>query len=100
MTVPAAIRYQTELADSISAANAVLGKVSQVESKKLLSEISKELEAVLKSAAEIETAIKSNKAAKIISVQHKLRTAVDTLEDLVSRADWPLPSYTEMMFVM
>ena len=100
MIVPAAIRYQAELADSISAAKAVLGKVSQVESKKLLSEISKELEAVLKSAAELETAIKSNKAAKMISVQHKLRTAVDTLEGLVSRADWPLPSYTEMMFVM
>jgi glutamine synthetase len=100
IVIPAVIRYQAELADSINMAKSVLGKVSQIESKKLLSEISKEIETVLTTAAELEKVLKTNKPDKIISVQKKLRTAVDTLETLMDRNSWPLPSYTEMMFVM
>ncbi len=100
IVIPAVIRYQAELADSINMAKSVLGKVSQIESKKLLSEISQEIETVLKTAAELEKVLKTHKPDKIISVQEKLRTAVDTLETLMDRNSWPLPSYTEMMFVM
>jgi glutamine synthetase len=100
MIVPAAIRYQTELAESINAAKAVLGKISQTESKKLLAEITKEIESVLKDTTALEAAINSGKSTKIISIQNKLRTAVDNLEGLLAKDEWPLPSYTEMMFVM
>ncbi len=100
MIVPAAIRYQTELAESINAAKAVLGKISQTESKKLLAEITKEIESVLKDTTVLEAAINIGKATKIISIQNKLRTAVDNLEGLLAKDEWPLPSYTEMMFVM
>ncbi len=100
IVLPAVIRYQAELADSINMAKSVLGKVSQIESKKLLSEISKEIETVLKTATELEKVIKTSKPEKIISVQERLRTSVDTLETLMDRNSWPLPSYTEMMFIM
>jgi len=46
------------LADSISITKSVLKKVNQIESKKLLSEISKEIETVLKTITELEKVIK------------------------------------------
>jgi len=100
LVIPAVIRYQAELADSISITKSVLKKVNQIESKKLLSEISKEIETVLKTITELEKVIKTNKPGRIIAVQNKLRTAVDALDSRMDRNTWPLPSYTEMMFVM
>ena len=100
LVIPSVIRYQAELADSISITKSVLGKVNQTEVKKLLAEISREIETVLKTITELEKVTKSNKPEKIIAVQNKLRTAVDSLESRMDRNAWPLPSYTEMMFVM
>ena len=100
LVIPAVIRYQADLADSISITKSVLGKVNQTEIKKLLSKISKEIETVLKTITELEKITESNKPAKIIAVQNKLRTAVDSLESSMDRNTWPLPSYTDMMFVM
>jgi len=68
--------------------------------QELLSEISKEIETVLKTITELEKVIKTNKPGRIIAVQNKLRTAVDALDSRMDRNTWPLPSYTEMMFVM
>jgi glutamine synthetase len=100
LVIPPVIRYQAELADSITITKSVLGKVNQTESKKLLTEISKGIETVLKTITELEKAIETNKPIRIISVQEKLRTSVDALESRMDRNAWPLPSYTEMMFVM
>ncbi len=100
LVIPSVIRYQAELADSISITKSVLGKVNQTESRKLLKEISKEIETVLKTITELEKIIEANKPGRIIAVQNKLRTAVDALESRMDRNAWPLPSYTEMMFVM
>jgi glutamine synthetase len=100
LVIPAVIRYQAELANSISTTKSVLGKVNQTETKKLLTEISKETETVLKTITELERITESSKPDKIIAVQNKLRTAVDSLESRMDRNTWPLPSYTEMMFVM
>jgi len=100
LIIPAVIRYQAELADSINITKSVLGKVNQTESKKLLSEISKEIETALKTITELKKIIETNKPGRIIAVQNKLRTVIDALESRMDRNAWPLPSYTEMMFVM
>ena len=100
LVIPTVIRYQADLADSITKTKSVLSKVNQTESKKLLTEISKEIETVLKTITELEKVIKTNNSARIISVQNKLRSSVDALESRMDRNTWPLPSYTEMMFVM
>jgi len=100
LIIPAAFRYQAELAEAISMTRSVLGRINQTESKKLLTAISADLETALKTITELEKVTKTNKPARIIAVQNRLRTAIDALESRMDRNTWPLPSYTEMMFVM
>lgn len=100
MIIPVAVKYQNELVTSIRAVEETLGKGNMSESKKLLKEISGHIEAALKTSRKVETCLETGNTQKIIAAMAELRTAVDTLEGLLPRNQWPLPSYAEMMFIM
>jgi glutamine synthetase len=100
MIIPVAVKYQNELVTSIRAVEETLGKGNMSESKKLFKEISGHIEAALKTSRKVETCLETGNTQKIIAAMAELRTAVDTLEGLLPRNQWPLPSYAEMMFIM
>jgi glutamine synthetase len=108
--VPAAVRYQAELAAGVNAAKLAGAKTPAASS--LLRDIAELTEAALEASEELKRA--REKAAELADVEaraeaycekvkpyfEKVRTAVDSLELLMPAGNWPLPKYREMLFLM
>jgi glutamine synthetase len=105
--LPAAIRYQTELATNVSSLVAVgvdadtttLGEVSGK-----LAELRAGI-AMLRSEidhAEVESTEKHAEHAQkgLLPAMDAIRSASDVLETLVADDLWPLPTYQEMLFIL
>ncbi len=103
---PAAVRYQSELADSaaktkaagVEADTTVLAQVATL-SKELLASVSK-LECV--HAQEVAGGLKAEAAHyrdAVIPALAEVRAAADALEAVVADDLWPLPTYQEMLFI-
>ena len=100
LIIPAALGYQNELAKTIKTVESV-GKVNKTAaSKNLLKDLCQETENALTASSQLESAVEKHDAQKTLAVMIKLREAVDSLEALVPKENWPLPSYAEMMFMM
>jgi glutamine synthetase len=106
--LPAAYRYQGELASSVAAVKAA--GVSARESKKgldalcRLTDEAKSRADALQKALDHEGAGDAEKHAKyfrdkVIPIMTALREAGDSLESIVPHDVWPLPTYREMLFV-
>ncbi len=98
MIMPVVLNYQEELADTISSVESV-NKTKSTAARKLLKEITKEVEDALKKIDALEAAIEKGKALKTKAAMTDLRETIDSLEGLVPADTWPLPSYAEMLFV-
>ncbi|MDD4202685.1 MAG: glutamine synthetase III [Candidatus Omnitrophica bacterium] len=96
MITPVALEYQSSIADTIS----IVKGFSQTGTKELLKGVSSEIENMLKAIKELEKAVQGKSESKKIVGMKNLRKAVDTLETLIPADMWPLPSYTEMLFMM
>jgi glutamine synthetase len=94
--IPAGIKYQKELADTIKAIGTAGKTIAQ---KKLLKTVSGLVESSLASCDALEAAIAKHDAAKTNAGMNKLRESVDELEGLVPAAYWPVPSYAEMLLM-
>ncbi|WP_066594742.1 glutamine synthetase III [Cryobacterium arcticum] len=105
--LPAAVRYQTELAVNVGALSAagvdadtapllaVTGPVGELRSAL----------AGLKAALDAETGHEALAEAEhardaLLPAMAAVRTAADALEDLVADDLWPLPTYQEMLFIL
>jgi len=105
--LPAALAYQTCLAQSVSAGKSA-GVVS-TETKKLLTEFTKTIDGLRRSTDKLAHALDHNggsteKHAKymrdtVVPAMAALRELGDRLELTVPSNDWPLPSYREMLFI-
>jgi len=103
--LPAALKFQTELAQNIAAVKTVGGSPTT----KVFDEVSKLIGDVEKSLASVEVELSHEAPSpfaeakqlkeKVIPALTSLRTAVDSLEVLVSDDLWPLPTYQEMLFI-
>jgi glutamine synthetase len=103
--LPAALKYQRELAETVAAVKAA----GQPADTKLLERITKligELQsgvAALESVAHHEADGVFNEAKHlhnaVLPAMLKVREAADALEGLVDDALWPLPTYQEMLFI-
>jgi glutamine synthetase len=104
--LPAAIRYQTELAQNVAALKAagiepdttLLASVSTP-----ISELSSALAALKEAMAEHggDTAAEEAKHAQgLLGKMDAVRAAADTLEGLVADDLWPLPTYQEMLYIL
>jgi glutamine synthetase len=106
--LPAAIRYQRDLADSLEE----IGSKAAPRQNKLLNELTKGIEAALKNLDAVEDVLEAS--LKIESLEKRgvafgekvsekcddLRESVDHLETLVDDAYWPLPKYRELLFLV
>ncbi|HBF34627.1 TPA: glutamine synthetase type III, partial [Candidatus Sumerlaeota bacterium] len=111
--LPAAIKYQTELALSLNAVKAALGEKADVTAQKelldtvtrLVTDLKKNLSALDAARSEIEATDSSalNKAKlyrdKVLPLMKAARKAADELETIVDDEIWPLPKYREMLFI-
>jgi glutamine synthetase len=96
---PAVVSYQEELANSIKTVESV-GNTKVVASRKILDSIVSEIEAALEKMEKVNAAIKKGDGVKTRAAMDALRENVDALEALMPADYWPLPSYTEMLFIV
>jgi len=105
--LPAAVRYQTELAKNVAALKAA-GVEADTSS---LSEVSapiaelKAALATLRAAVEAEAgdtalAEAEHAASDLLPAMLAVRSAADTLETIVADDLWPLPTYQEMLYIL
>jgi glutamine synthetase len=106
--LPAAVRYQRELAQSVSAVKGVGG--SAKETRRTLDTITKltdEFKVRVDTLQELLDRDANGSAEKhatyfrdrVIPAMVALRETGDTLESIVAQDLWPLPTYREMLFV-
>jgi glutamine synthetase len=106
MILPAAIRYQTELASNAAALKAagVSGDTS------LLTTVTKLIGEILSGISGVESAHGHHAAGGLLEEAKqycnsllpsmlKLRESVDALEGVMDDSTWPLPTYQEMLFI-
>ena len=108
-TLPATIKYQKTLSDSLMAFKEATGKDLLYQKKNLISfteyiesslELAISLEKTLLQTQKIEDISEKGKAFchKVLPKGEKLREVVDKLETLMDDTLWPLPKYREMLF--
>jgi len=103
--LPAALRYQRELADT-SASLKAAGKGCKLT---VLDDVSTKIDGMQAAVAELEKLMAVEKddvieqakhlCDKVLTTMLKVRAFADQLEDLVADDLWPLPSYQEMLFI-
>jgi len=98
MFIPAAVAYAEGLSASVKSIEGV-NKGSLKGIRAILKEVSKYTEAAIASADKLEKAVAGGKSTAIIAVMKELRGHVDALEALLPKDAWPVPSYTEMLFM-
>jgi glutamine synthetase len=106
VVLPAAMRYQTEVAQNI----ATLKAAGVEPSMALLEEVSApiaelsgalaELKAELGHSAESADEEASHARDGLLPAMEKVRAAADTLEGIVADDLWPLPTYQEMLYIL
>ena len=99
MIVPAAVTYQRELTAAISDIAKLFKTLKINESKDLVKIVTELIESTLKSTRAVEKSVTTGHPKNIIADMIKLRTAVDALEGLLPRDQWPLATYAEMLFI-
>ncbi len=109
--LPAAMRYQGEVAQSISALKAAAGDTAVPSSQKsLLADLSKTIDELHSATSKLNAAVEhhaegdtlahaKNSRDAIIPAMTAVRTAADKLETIVADDLWPLPTYQEMLFI-
>ena len=98
LIIPAAVRYQNELAATLTGLKA--NQAANDNLSGLLAKLSGLTEKTITSIAGLDKAAQGHDAGKMIEGMKDLRTVVDSLEEIMPVEYWPLPSYTEMMFLM
>jgi len=104
--VPAAIRYQTELAQNVGA----LKKAGLEPDTTLLEAVTTPLSALTGALAALKTAMgehggdsaaeEAAHAQSLLPLMDAVRAAADTLEGVVADDLWPLPTYQEMLYIL
>ncbi|MBJ8339002.1 glutamine synthetase III [Antrihabitans sp. YC3-6] len=107
LILPAAVRYQTEVAHNIGAL-----KIAGVEADPApLEEVTAPLTALRTALATLKAALAEDAAEdaygeakhakeSLLPAMAAVRAAADVLEDIVADDLWPLPTYQEMLFIL
>lgn len=99
MILPVAVRQQSEIVANLEKLFKIEmenGLDAQVQNAQWIGNLITSLTA---SCNNLEEAVKAMNTKKILSCMSELRESVDELEGLVSDEFWPLPKYSEMLFV-
>ena len=110
MLIPAVVKYTKKLADTVIAvkeagADASVQAEMLTEVSEKLAEIKKATEAlqeITAKAANADTTEESAKAYKdeVMAAMADLRKPADELEVIMPKAEWPIPTYGEMLFTL
>jgi glutamine synthetase len=95
--IPAALAYQSKVADTIvkvKNAGNTSGKTEAV-----LKELVTLTDEALTISDKLEKALKAGEPKEMLEEMVELRKVVDSLEGIVPKEIWPLPSYADMLFV-
>lgn len=105
--LPAALRFQGELADIVSSSQAASINCSRTTGR--LNDVAELAEAMQESIETIQAAISNTHDTSLASAEYVKKTLLptmliarvisDQLEEMIPDDIWPLPSYTEMLFV-
>jgi len=105
IVLPAALKYQTELAANLAALKAAGVKGDAA----LLEEVSGLIASLKKALASLEGTLDVKGASALAQAKHacekmmpalgEVRAVVDALEEIVADELWPLPTYQEMLFI-
>ena len=98
LIIPAVVRYQNELSETVSGLKE--NSVKSINVSALLARVSELSEKALDAVAELDAAAGGHEPSKMLDGMKTLRAVVDSLEEIMPVEFWPLPSYTEMMFIM
>ena len=99
MVFPAVKAEFLETAQALSAAGALEISSGTSALRAELVNLGKGLDALKASIAGLNEALGGSDTAEIVSKTISLRTAVDSLERIVSATRWPLPKYRDMLFL-
>jgi len=104
--LPAALRYQTELANNIASLKAVDAEADT----STLDEVSAAIKSLRAGISTLRATLahdggstaleEAEHAAEFLPAMASVRAAADELESLVADDLWPLPTYQEMLFVL
>jgi glutamine synthetase len=105
--LPAALRYQKDVAESVSAVKAAGGSVK--EAKKVLDRVTGLVDALRTGTEKLEKSLDSHASSAeahakhmrdaVVPAMNDLRDVADQIETLVPHGMWPLPTYREMLFI-
>ena len=98
MIAPVALSYRDGLAASLLTLEQ-LG-VAADETTVLFTDVSAKTEALLAASRQLSAAIESGTSADKLSALSDARECVDALEAVLPSDEWPLPSYTDLLFMM
>jgi glutamine synthetase len=105
--LPAALRYQKDVAESVAAVKAAGGAAR--ESRKVLDRVTGLVDDLRTRTDKLEKALNGHAASAAAHAKHMrdvvvpamsaLRETADAIESLVPHGMWPLPTYREMLFI-
>ena len=108
--VPATIKYQTSLAESVNAIKAASSAVDTSVQEALMADISTNLKDMYVALAHLEEVAGKAEAMEegaeqghyyhdvVFTAMDELRKPADKLEMLVAKSAWPFPSYGDLIF--
>jgi glutamine synthetase len=107
--LPAALRYQAEVADSVAKLKAAGVKVPASQSA-LLDELTTTIDELQNATAVLEKVSEDHRSGdthghakhmrdEVVPAMAAVRAAGDKLEGIVAADLWPLPTYQEMLFI-
>ena len=99
MYLPTAVAQMNKLADTAAKLSAIGVKAGVKEIKASIEEIGGILAKIDAATAALKKEVAADKPAKIAEALFPLRKAVDALELVVDDSLWPLPKYSEMLFI-
>lgn len=97
MIIPAAVKYMKELGAAAENIKKNKGSVKGIsESVKEIASLTEDMFSRIK---KLDAAIKGHSHDKMLKAMEELRETTDTLEGIVPKSYWCLPSYAEMLFM-
>ncbi|MGM0442388.1 MAG: glutamine synthetase type III, partial [Elusimicrobiota bacterium] len=97
LILPAVSEYRNNLSSDLTSVKN--NNLESSNSQEFLKNINGKVENLLDSITKLEKALESDENSVILKKMKNLRSVVDDLEAVVSADLWPLPSYTDMMFL-
>ena len=98
MIAPAALEYQSELAETIMTVESTgIGKLE--ETRLVLKDVCDQTGKLLSGIRALDACEQAGRPLETLASMEVLREAADALEGLIPDSIWPLPTYTEMLFM-